>query len=68
MCGAMAEALLASGSRPAFERVASLLDVFTACAPIYSAAMAQGLAQSDTASVHEVLAVMAGNRRRARSA
>ena len=34
--------------------------LFSACAPIYSAAMAQGLAQSDTASVSEVLALMAG--------
>ncbi|MBI4193664.1 MAG: NAD(P)-dependent oxidoreductase [Betaproteobacteria bacterium] len=34
--------------------------LFTACAPIYSAAMAQGLAQSDTASVCEVLGLMAG--------
>jgi len=34
--------------------------LFSACAPIYSAAMAQGLAQSDTASVSEVLARMAG--------
>ncbi|MDH3287571.1 MAG: NAD(P)-dependent oxidoreductase [Betaproteobacteria bacterium] len=34
--------------------------LFTACAPLYSAAMAQGYAQADTASVHEVLAVMAG--------
>jgi 3-hydroxyisobutyrate dehydrogenase-like beta-hydroxyacid dehydrogenase len=34
--------------------------LFTACAPIYSAAMAQGLAQSDTASVCEVLGAMAG--------
>ncbi|MBI4207928.1 MAG: NAD(P)-dependent oxidoreductase [Betaproteobacteria bacterium] len=34
--------------------------LFTACAPIYNAAMAQGLAQSDTASVCEVLALMAG--------
>lgn len=34
--------------------------LFTACAPIYSAAMAQGHARSDTASVHEVLAAMAG--------
>ena len=34
--------------------------MFSACAPIYSAAMAQGLAQSDTASVSEVLARMAG--------
>lgn len=38
--------------------------LFSACAPIYSAAMAQGLAQSDTASVHEVLAKMAGVSRR----
>ena len=36
--------------------------LFSACAPIYSAAMAQGLAQSDTASVSEVLARMAGIR------
>lgn len=36
--------------------------LFSACTPIYSAAMAQGLAQSDTASVHEVLAMMAGIR------
>lgn len=34
--------------------------LFTACAPLYSAAMAQGYARSDTASVHEVLAAMAG--------
>ncbi len=34
--------------------------LFTACAPLYSAAMAQGYAGSDTASVHEVLAMMAG--------
>ncbi len=34
--------------------------LFTACAPLYSAAMAQGYARSDTASVHEVLAMMAG--------
>ena len=34
--------------------------LFTACAPLYSAAMAQGYSQSDTASVHEVLARMAG--------
>jgi putative dehydrogenase len=34
--------------------------LFSACAPIYSAAMAQGLAQQDTASVSEVLAGMAG--------
>jgi L-threonate 2-dehydrogenase len=36
------------------------LPVFSACAPIYSAAMAQGLAQEDTASVSEVLGMMAG--------
>jgi L-threonate 2-dehydrogenase len=36
------------------------LPLFGACAPIYSAAMAQGLAQEDTASVGEVLANMAG--------
>jgi L-threonate 2-dehydrogenase len=36
------------------------LPLFGACAPIYSAAMAQGLAQQDTASVSEVLAGMAG--------
>ncbi len=34
--------------------------LFNACAPIYSAAMAQGLALEDTASVHEVLGGMAG--------
>jgi L-threonate 2-dehydrogenase len=34
--------------------------VFTACVPIYNAAMAQGLAQHDTASVCEVLGAMAG--------
>ncbi len=36
------------------------MPLFTACAPLYSAAMAQGFSQSDTASVHEVLARMAG--------
>jgi 3-hydroxyisobutyrate dehydrogenase-like beta-hydroxyacid dehydrogenase len=36
------------------------LPLFSACAPIYNAAMAQGLAQQDTASVSEVLAGMAG--------
>jgi L-threonate 2-dehydrogenase len=36
------------------------LPLFSACAPIYSAAMAQGLAQEDTASVNEVLSLMAG--------
>lgn len=34
--------------------------LFTACVPIYSAAMAQGFAQADTASVCEVLGMMAG--------
>ncbi len=34
--------------------------LFSACHPIYTAAMAQGLAESDTASVSEVLAGMAG--------
>jgi 3-hydroxyisobutyrate dehydrogenase-like beta-hydroxyacid dehydrogenase len=34
--------------------------LFSACVPIYSAAMAQGLGQQDTASVSEVLANMAG--------
>jgi 3-hydroxyisobutyrate dehydrogenase-like beta-hydroxyacid dehydrogenase len=34
--------------------------VFSACAPIYNAAMAQGLGQHDTASVGEVLGDMAG--------
>lgn len=34
--------------------------LFTACVPIYSAAMAQGLSQHDTASVCEVLDAMAG--------
>jgi putative dehydrogenase len=34
--------------------------LFSACVPIYSAAMAQGLDQQDTASVSEVLAGMAG--------
>lgn len=36
------------------------LPLFGACAPIYSAAMAQGLDQQDTASVSEVMAGMAG--------
>jgi 3-hydroxyisobutyrate dehydrogenase-like beta-hydroxyacid dehydrogenase len=39
------------------------LPLFTACIPLYNAAMAQGLGQSDTASVCEVLARMAGGRR-----
>ena len=34
--------------------------LFTACVPIYSAAMAQGLALQDTASTAEVLGAMAG--------
>lgn len=34
--------------------------LLSACVPIYSAAMAQGLAMHDTASVSEVLAAMAG--------
>ena len=33
--------------------------LFAACAPIYSAVMAQGLSQHDTASVCEVLGKMA---------
>jgi 3-hydroxyisobutyrate dehydrogenase-like beta-hydroxyacid dehydrogenase len=43
--------------------------LFTACAPIYTAAMGQGLAKSDTAAVCEVLERMAGiaPKRRARS-
>ena len=36
------------------------LPLFTACAPIYTTAMAQGLSQHDTASVCEVLGRMAG--------
>ena len=34
--------------------------LFTACAPLYTTAMAQGLSQSDTAAVCEVLGRMAG--------
>lgn len=34
--------------------------LFTACVPLFNAAMAQGLAQSDTASVCEVLGMIAG--------
>jgi putative dehydrogenase len=41
--------------------------LFTACVPIYSAAMAQGLSQHDTASVCEVLDAMAGGRRTRRT-
>ena len=37
--------------------------LFTACVPIYSAAMAQGLSRHDTASVCEVLDAMAGGDR-----
>lgn len=40
--------------------VACPTPLFTACVPIYSAAMAHGLAQADTASVCEVLGMMAG--------
>jgi len=36
------------------------LPLFTACAPIYTAAMAQGLAMEDTASTAEVIGAMAG--------
>ncbi len=39
------------------------LPLFTACVPVYNAAMAQGLGQSDTASVCEVLDAMAGGHR-----
>ena len=39
------------------------MPLFTACVPIYSAAMAQGLSQHDTASVCEVLDAMAGGAR-----
>ena len=37
--------------------------LFTACVPIYNAAMARGLSQRDTASVCEVLDAMAGGHR-----
>ena len=40
------------------------LPVFTACAPLYTTAMAQGLSQHDTASVCEVLGRMAGLEKR----
>ncbi len=40
--------------------VACPLPLFTACAPLYTTAMAQGLSQHDTASVCEVLGRMAG--------
>lgn len=39
------------------------LPLFAACIPVYNAAMAQGLGQSDTASVCEVLDAMAGGGR-----
>jgi 3-hydroxyisobutyrate dehydrogenase-like beta-hydroxyacid dehydrogenase len=38
--------------------------LFSACVPVYNAAMAQGLAEADTASVCEVLSLMAGIGRR----
>jgi 3-hydroxyisobutyrate dehydrogenase-like beta-hydroxyacid dehydrogenase len=37
--------------------------LFSACVPLFNAAMAQGLSQHDTASVCEVLDAMAGGRR-----
>ena len=40
--------------------------LFSACVPLFNAAMAQGLSQHDTASVCEVLNAMAGGTRRAR--
>lgn len=40
--------------------VACPTPLFTACVPVYNAAMAQGLAGADTASVCEVLGMMAG--------
>jgi len=40
--------------------------LFSACGPIFNAAMAQGLSQHDTASVCEVLDRMAGGNRRGR--
>jgi putative dehydrogenase len=40
--------------------------LFTACVPIYSAAMGQGLSQHDTASVCEVIDQMAGGTKRKR--
>ena len=40
--------------------VACPVPLFSACIPIYNAAMAQGLAAADAASVHEVLGAMAG--------
>jgi 3-hydroxyisobutyrate dehydrogenase-like beta-hydroxyacid dehydrogenase len=40
--------------------VGSPTPLFSACIPVYNAAMAQGLADADTASVHAVLGRMAG--------
>ena len=40
--------------------------LFSACGPIFNAAMAQGLSQHDTASVCEVLDAMAGGTKRGR--
>lgn len=40
--------------------------LFSACGPIFNAAMAQGLSQHDTASVCEVLDAMAGGTKRSR--
>ena len=40
--------------------------LFSACGPIFNAAMAQGLSQHDTASVCEVLDVMAGGTKKAK--
>jgi putative dehydrogenase len=37
--------------------------LFSACVPLFNAAMAQGLSQHDTASVCEVLDAMAGGSR-----
>jgi putative dehydrogenase len=44
--------------------VGAPVPLFSACLPIYNAAMAQGLDQHDTASVCEVLETMAGGRTR----
>ena len=40
--------------------------LFSACGPIFNAAMAQGLSQHDTASVCEVLDAMAGGTKKAK--
>jgi L-threonate 2-dehydrogenase len=42
--------------------VGSPTPLFSACIPVYNAAMAQGMAEADTASVHAVLGRMAGIR------